>query len=166
MIEDFIPPLAYPSSVDSSQVLRRSGLTMNPPSSALLAEGGVIASSEKDGQLYVKASDVAAALASAKSPGQKFDGGKAPLAQGFAQYFGKAAAGVALISAYGAQKYKVQFSDQNWRKVDNAKGRYADALLRHLMAHLRGEINDPESGLPHVDHMAWNAMALSELEKA
>lgn len=98
--------------------------------------------------------------------GKKFDEGKAPVAQGFTAYFSRAVEGVAAISAYGAQKYNVSYADQNWRRVDNAKGRYADALQRHLAAHLRGELIDPESGKPHVDHMAWNAMALSELEKS
>ena len=97
--------------------------------------------------------------------GRKYDSGKEPLARGFWAYFGKAARGVAAISAYGVAKYKVAYADQNWRIVDNAKGRYADALLRHFEAHLRGEILDPESGKPHIDHMAWNALALSELEK-
>ena len=97
--------------------------------------------------------------------GKKFDSGKPPLAQGCFAYFGKALAAIAYISAYGAQKYGVTYSEQNWRTVDNAKGRYADALCRHLKAHLCGELIDAESGKPHVDLMAWNALALSELEK-
>ena len=99
------------------------------------------------------------------TPGKKYDSNKPPLVQGCFTYFAAALEGVAAISAYGAQKYNVPYSEQNWRKVENAKGRYADALLRHLKAHLRGEINDPESGKPHIDHMCWNALALSELEK-
>lgn len=98
--------------------------------------------------------------------GRKYDDGKAPLMQGCFQYFGKALRAVAQISAYGARKYSCAFSEQNWRKVDNAKGRYADALLRHLEAHVRGEAIDQESGQAHIDMVAWNALALSELEKA
>lgn len=98
--------------------------------------------------------------------GKKFDSGKPPLAQGCFAYFGKALAGVAEISAYGAQKYSVPYNEQNWRKVENGKGRYADALLRHLKAHLSGELIDAESGKAHIDMVSWNALALSELEKA
>lgn len=97
--------------------------------------------------------------------GKKCDSGKEPMVQGLLAYFGRALRGVAAVSAYGAQKYSVPYSDQNWRRVDNAKGRYADALVRHLEAYSRGEMIDQESGKPHVDMMAWNALALSELEK-
>lgn len=97
--------------------------------------------------------------------GKKFDGGKAPIAQAALAYFGRALEGVAQISAYGAKKYNVPYIDQNWRKVDNAAGRYADALVRHLTSHLRGELIDAESGKPHIDMVAWNALALSELSK-
>ena len=100
------------------------------------------------------------------SNGKKFDAGKSPIAQAALAYFGDAIEAVSMVSAYGAKKYGVAYAEQNWRHVDNAKGRYADALLRHLKAHLRGEVLDPDSGYPHIDHMVWNALALSELEKA
>jgi hypothetical protein len=35
--------------------------------------------------------------------------------------------------------------------------------MRHLLAQAAGEINDPESGLPHAAHAAWNALAVLEL---
>lgn len=101
-----------------------------------------------------------------EAAGRKFDGGKAPLMQGLWLYFTKALNAVALISQYGKEKYQVEYYDQNWRRVDNAKGRYADALLRHLDKHFGGEKLDPESGKPHIDHAAWNVLALSELEKS
>ena len=34
------------------------------------------------------------------------------------------------------------------------------ALLRHLMAYQAGEVNDPESGMPHLWHVATNAAFL------
>lgn len=100
-----------------------------------------------------------------KSLGKKHDGGKAPLAQGCIGYFRNALEAVAKISEYGAKKYKVDYSDQAWRLVPNARGRYMDAMARHLAAYAAGEQNDPESGLPHTAHAAWNALALIELEK-
>lgn len=99
-------------------------------------------------------------------PGVKLDAGKAPVAQAFVAYFRKAMEAVAQVSAYGANKYKVAFSEQNWRKVENGPNRYADALQRHFAAHLAGEVIDPESKQPHLAHVGWNAMALLELQDA
>jgi hypothetical protein len=100
------------------------------------------------------------------SAGVKLDSGKAPVAQAFVAYFRKAMEAVAKVSAYGANKYKVAYAEQNWRKVDNGANRYADALQRHFGAHLGGETIDPESKEPHMAHVAWNALALLELQNA
>jgi hypothetical protein len=37
-----------------------------------------------------------------------------------------------------------------------------DSLLRHLLALKNGEDLDPESGLPHVNHVLFNAAVLVE----
>jgi hypothetical protein len=68
----------------------------------------------------------------------------------------------AKVFGYGAGKYR----PNGWRTVDNAVERYRDALLRHLFAHLRGEVLDPESGLRHLAHAATNALLLLELERS
>lgn len=107
-----------------------------------------------------------AAGAPGPTPGKKLDSGKAPVAQGFIAYFRKAMEAVAKVSEYGAKKYAVAYSDQNWRRVEDAKNRYADALARHFAAYVAGETHDPESGLPHLDHVSWNANALIELREA
>ena len=52
------------------------------------------------------------------------------------------------VLEFGAQKY----SRDNWRKVENAEARYMAAAFRHLVAHQNGEVNDPESNLPHRAH--------------
>jgi len=66
---------------------------------------------------------------------------------------------VTAIREYGCAKYH---DPENWRKVEPQ--RYRDALYRHWLAYLSGEENDPESGLPHLWHMACNAAFLIEME--
>lgn len=66
---------------------------------------------------------------------------------------------VLAVAEYGARKY----SPDNWLQVPDAVQRYTDAMLRHQQAHLRGEVRDPESGLPHMAHAAWCALAVLEL---
>lgn len=66
---------------------------------------------------------------------------------------------VAAIRGYGATKYG---SDDNWKQVESQ--RYRDALYRRWLAYLEGEVNDPESGLPHLWHIATNVAFLIEME--
>lgn len=56
---------------------------------------------------------------------------------------------------FGAKKYDLY----NWQSVDDSQ-RYEDALLRHLCAYQEGALTDPESGLPVLAHLAWNALVL------
>lgn len=64
--------------------------------------------------------------------------------------------GLASVLTFGAQKYDAH----NWRKgISNS--RLVASLLRHLFAIQRGEYIDPESGLPHIDHVGCNWMFLS-----
>lgn len=64
--------------------------------------------------------------------------------------------GLAAVLTFGAKKYAAH----NWRKgISNS--RLVAALLRHLFAIMRGEYNDPESGLPHIDHVGCCWMFLS-----
>lgn len=69
---------------------------------------------------------------------------------------------VAAIRMYGNAKYPEGGPD-NWRRVEPE--RYRDALFRHLLAYLDDPTGvDPESGLPHLWHLACNAAFLIELE--
>ena len=66
---------------------------------------------------------------------------------------------VAAIREYGCLKYH---DPENWRNVEPQ--RYKDALYRHFLSYLGGELSDPESGLPHLWHIACNVAFLIELE--
>lgn len=55
------------------------------------------------------------------------------------------------IYEYGACKY----GKDNWRQ-GFAYSRLYDAALRHILAFWQGEDLDPESGLHHLLHAAWN----------
>jgi len=62
---------------------------------------------------------------------------------------------LAKVYTYGTIKYK----DNNWRGGFKW-GRIFGALMRHAWAFWRGEDDDPESGLPHMAHAAWQCFAL------
>ena len=65
---------------------------------------------------------------------------------------------VAQVMSFGSAK---GYADEGWR------GRsilyHADAALRHLGAHLRGEDIDQESGLPALAHAAARVMMMLDL---
>lgn len=65
------------------------------------------------------------------------------------------------VLEFGAQKY----SRDNWRYVEDAKHRYTKAALRHMIAYTKGEIDDPESGMPHLAHLGCCLLFLMELDK-
>lgn len=67
---------------------------------------------------------------------------------------------VGRVRTFGVKKYP---DEQSWRKV--SKQRYIAATMRHFEAYRSGEFLDPESGLPHLWHVACNIMFLIELEK-
>lgn len=58
------------------------------------------------------------------------------------------------------------YSEHSWRQVPNARERYEAAMYRHLNKIALGELVDDESGESHWDHVATNALFLSELTKA
>lgn len=74
---------------------------------------------------------------------------------GFARALGE----VITVAEFGARKY----APDNWMLVENGVARYTDAMLRHQLALAQGQETDPESGLPHRAHIAWNALAVLEL---
>lgn len=93
--------------------------------------------------------------------GAKHDAGKIRAGLVLAD-FPRALLAVGEVATFGAQKYAAH----SWRTVPAAAERYRDAFFRHQLAAAAGERIDRESGLPHAAHIAWNALALLELEMA
>lgn len=94
----------------------------------------------------------------------RFNSGKPPLS--FIMSFGPALEGIAYVMEYGAMKYE----RNNWKKGLDLN-EIIDSMLRHLAKYLDGDYLDlnPEtgqadmnySGLPHIDHIAVNALFLA-----
>ena len=61
------------------------------------------------------------------------------------------------IFQYGLKKYGKEGS---WALLDDGYIRYRNAFFRHLEAHESGQYIDPESGFPHIQHCAWNGLAM------
>ncbi|WEE76635.1 DUF5664 domain-containing protein [Comamonas testosteroni] len=91
-------------------------------------------------------------------PGAKLDAGK-PRPDLVLNGFPRALLAVADVAAYGARKY----TEDGWRCVPDGQRRYTAAKDRHrLMGAF--EALDAESGLMHLAHEAWNALAALELK--
>jgi hypothetical protein len=66
--------------------------------------------------------------------------------------------GVSQVLTFGAKKYAAH----NWRK-GIAVSRLLAATLRHVVAIMKGENLDPETGLQHAYHAACELMFLSSM---
>lgn len=90
-------------------------------------------------------------------PGAKADAGK--VQAGVLGDFALALLAVAEVGTHGAVKY----TRGGWEHVPNGAERYTDAMWRHILAEAAGEAVDQQSGLPHLSHACWNALAILEL---
>ncbi|NDB59078.1 hypothetical protein EB001_11565 [bacterium] len=66
--------------------------------------------------------------------------------------------GMVKVLEFGAQKYA------GWNWTTNGGFPYTRVLrscLRHIFAYMRGEDNDPESGLSHIHHAMCNLLFIS-----
>jgi len=70
---------------------------------------------------------------------------------------------IADVFTHGTKHDKPRDRTPGYLKVKNAKGLYTQALFRHWEAWRGGERLD-ESGLPHLAHVASNAIILLALE--
>jgi hypothetical protein len=71
--------------------------------------------------------------------------------------------GLGEVLSYGAKKYAAN----NWKQINGQEDieRIKGALLRHMMAYMKGEEFDEESSLQHLHHMAAGAMFLAYFDK-
>jgi len=76
--------------------------------------------------------------------GRKFDGEKPRYELMTPEY----EEGIVKVLTLGSEKY----ADHNWKFVKGGRGRYYNALRRHLAAWKKGEKDDPETGLNHLYH--------------
>jgi len=85
--------------------------------------------------------------------GTKHDQGKPRLGYVIKEQFPLALIEVSKVSTLGIERY----GEGNWKYVE--KARYVDAAARHSV--MRG--NNPDGGLLHLAHEAWNVLAQLEL---
>lgn len=90
--------------------------------------------------------------------GDRYNKGKPQLS--YVMEFPNAVKGVSLVAEFGAIKYARNNYKSGLKHVE-----IIDSLLRHMSDYMAGEDVDPESGLPHVFHIAWNGLALAEMTK-
>lgn len=107
---------------------------------------------ENDGELGFKKKE---------SVGVKQNSGKLPMDKMISIQFPKALEAVCKATLFGHNKYKETDIDfLNFKRVEGGSQTYADALQRHNLNKVQ---TDDESGLPHIYHKCWNALAELEL---
>lgn len=78
--------------------------------------------------------------------------------------------GTARAMHYGAHLAKkadgtLGYGEYNWRDKQVRLSIYYGAIMRHAMALFEGQDLDPDSGLPHEDHIAANVNIIKDAKK-
>lgn len=92
--------------------------------------------------------------------GQKFNQHKLPIDIVISRQFPNALKAISCATEFGHSKYPEDVDYLNFSRVENGVQKYADACQRHNMEKYSV---DSDSGLPHIFHKAWNAMAELEM---
>lgn len=102
----------------------------------------------------------------------KLDKGKPKVASGVLGRFPRALEAVAEVSSLGVEKYGLDEDDNNYANVPDGFRRYTNALVRHVLAEMKGLRWNTERGghLPPngrkvltAAQTAWNALARLEI---
>ena len=64
------------------------------------------------------------------------------------------------VLGYGAELY----GERSWMRVPRARVRYFAALVRHVLAWMRGDRFDADTGLPHLAHAGCCVLFLAALD--
>lgn len=91
--------------------------------------------------------------------GFKQDGNK-PIVGDLLKVFSKTLMAVGDCMTLNAKNHP---EPDDWKNLDNAQRRLTNAMIRHLLKYLGGTELDEEDNLPHLVHVAWNALAICEL---
>jgi hypothetical protein len=83
----------------------------------------------------------------------RFNTGKAPLSM--ILDFERALEDLCEVMAQGSIKY----TPKNWQLGGKTDEEYLSAAMRHMEAHSRGEVYDPDIGTKHLANAAWNMLA-------
>lgn len=95
--------------------------------------------------------------------GVKLEYGKPNLGIVITKQFPNAIKALAQCSEYGHLKYAETDKDWlNFKRIENPVESYTNAMFRHVIEETNF-VCDNESGLPHIFHTAWNAMARLEV---
>lgn len=65
------------------------------------------------------------------------------------------------VYTVGAEKYKAD----SWKNIPEGFERYRAALLRHMVAYMKGDRFDKDTGAMHLAQVCWNAIALLYYDK-
>jgi hypothetical protein len=96
-----------------------------------------------------------------ETEGQKHNEGKLPIDIMLTVQFPKAIQAICKATLFGHEKYKETDKDWlNYKRVRGGSTTYANAGQRH---NFNKSGKDEQSGLPHIIHKCWNAMAELEL---
>lgn len=91
--------------------------------------------------------------------GFKQDNGK-PIVGDLLRVFSKTIMAIGDCMSYNSKTHP---EPDDWKNLDNGQNRLTNAMIRHLLKYMNGTEFDEDDNIPHLVHVAWNALAICEL---
>jgi hypothetical protein len=91
--------------------------------------------------------------------GIKYDKAK-PIVGDLLRVFSNTLMAIGDCMTYNAKNHP---EPDDWKNLDNAQRRLTNAMIRHLLKYMSGKELDEDDNIPHLVHVAWNALAVCEL---